>query len=335
MTVGERRGLAVTVTNRDSRVWDSDPAGPAPIRATGRWLTEAGVTVITDAPRTPFPQPLPPGDSMTIELDAAAPVRPGRYTLEVDVVEEGVRWFDCPARIEVEVRASPLRHARHVMARAWSRRPTARWRRRRTHSIPRVIHRIWLGDAPMPEEHRRFGENWRRHHPDWAMRTWTDRDLPRLVPGRVVRRARSHSETSNSMRYEILRRHGGVYVDTDVDCQRSIEPLLAGVEAFAAWESPHRLGNAVLGAVPGHPVFELAALESRLTLGTSIHSVESTGPGFLTLIAADRPLLTVFDTGLFYPFRWDEDERRNDSFPGAYAVHHWAKSWHRPGYPAD
>ena len=36
--------------------------------------------------------------------------------------------------------------------------------------IPRVLHRIWLGPEPLPEEHRAFGEGWARHHPDWEQR---------------------------------------------------------------------------------------------------------------------------------------------------------------------
>ena len=33
------------------------------------------------------------------------PTRPGRYLLEIDVVHEFVRWFACPVRVEIDVRA--------------------------------------------------------------------------------------------------------------------------------------------------------------------------------------------------------------------------------------
>ena len=36
---------------------------------------------------------------------------------------------------------------------------------------------------------------------------------------------------------------------------------------------------------------------------------------------------------LLYPYLWDEMDRRNEDFaetcPEAYAVHHWASSWHQ------
>jgi inositol phosphorylceramide mannosyltransferase catalytic subunit len=128
------------------------------------------------------------------------------------------------------------------------------------------------------------------------------------------------------LRYEILRRVGGIYADTDVECRRPFDPLLDDVDAFAAWETPYRLGSAVLGSVPGHAVFELAALEARVTVGTGLSNVEGTGPGFLTQIVAERPSVAVFDSELFYPYRWDEPHRRNEPFPDSYAVHHWAMS---------
>src|SRR5436190_16517529 len=98
--------------------------------------------------------------------------------------------------------------------------------------IPRIIHRVWLGAEPMPEDFRRYGESWRRHHPGWRMRLWTDEDLPELGDRRALERARHHAERANLVRYEVLRRFGGVYVDTDVECLRPIGPLLSGVRAF-------------------------------------------------------------------------------------------------------
>ena len=132
-----------------------------------------------------------------------------------------------------------------------------RWRAVR---IPRTIHRVWLGAAPMPDEHERFGETFAEHHRGWEMRLWTEPDLPMLGIAAIEHgRSRTHSELANLARYEILHRFGGIYVDTDVECRRSFTPLLGGIRAFAALESPGRVGNAVLGAIPGHPVFARAA----------------------------------------------------------------------------
>ena len=47
--------------------------------------------------------------------------------------------------------------------------------------IPRILHQIWLGGSPIPEEFLEFSAGWRRAHPQWDYRLWTDRRLPRLA----------------------------------------------------------------------------------------------------------------------------------------------------------
>jgi hypothetical protein len=182
----------------------------------------------------------------------------------------------------------------------------------------------------MPEEHERFGRSFAEHHPDWTMRLWTDEDLPALDITEANRaHARTPSELSNLVRYELLQRFGGVYVDTDVECRQSLTPLLRGIDAFAALELRGRVGNAVLGSVPGHPVFARAAQLTRQTLGVGPSSPEANGPYLLSLILEQEPTVAIFGAPLFYPYGWDEAERRDDAFPDAYAVHHWTLSWLR------
>lgn len=189
------------------------------------------------------------------------------------------------------------------------------------------MHRVWLGGA-LPREHRDWAASFDRHHPRWTSRLWTDADLGLLGIGDDdLARCRTPSEAANVARYEILHRFGGVYLDTDVECRGSLDPVLRGVRAFAALELPGRLGNAILGAMPGHPVFARAVREVRPAIGTGVHSAEGTGPGFLTRIAEREPGLTIFGPQRFYPYLWTEPHRRDEPFPDALLVHHWQMSW--------
>jgi SAM-dependent methyltransferase len=49
--------------------------------------------IVVDDGRAPLPQQLRPGEMITIKLAIKAPTEAGRYCLEVDLVQEGVRWF--------------------------------------------------------------------------------------------------------------------------------------------------------------------------------------------------------------------------------------------------
>ncbi len=313
------------VRNEGSERWPANLDERPQIRLSYRWLNHDGSIHTPEGPRSAFPRVVAPGERILAPLHVDAPAAAGDYVLEVDVVHEHVRWFDCACRVAVRVE-----HPRGLPAGGVRLRETAppRLRRWRTVRIPPTIHRVWLGERPMPEEHERFGRTFAQHHPDWEMRLWTDADLPALGIGAAERkRSRAHSELSNLVRYEVLHRHGGVYIDTDVECQRPLTPLLRGIDAFAALEVPGCIGNAILGSVPGHPGFARAARLARHTVGTGANSPDANGPHFLSLVFEQESNVAIFAARLFYPYLWDELERRHETFPDAYAIHHWTMSW--------
>src|SRR6266516_4079263 len=92
--------------------------------------------------------------------------------------------------------------------------------------IPRLFHWIWFGPQPLPEQHRRWIDGWLALHPGWEHRLWTDANRPTFLNEPQFLAADNFAEMADIARYELLYRFGGVYVDTDTECLRSIEPLL-------------------------------------------------------------------------------------------------------------
>ena len=182
---------------------------------------------------------------------------------------------------------------------------------------------MWLGGHKMPRELVEYGQTWRQHHPGWKFRLWRDRDLRRLVPSDAVARARHHVELSDLLRFEVLRRYGGVYVDTDFECLRPLDPLLEGERVVLGYEKPGRVGSAIVASVPGHPLLVDAAQQAEKTVGLGANSADATGPYLLTLLVRDYPDVRILPQKTFYPYGWDELERRDDEFPNSYGVHHW------------
>lgn len=203
-----------------------------------------------------------------------------------------------------------------------------------TAAIPRVFHRIWL-DGPEPAEQFGWLESWRRYHPTWQIRTWTDENLPPLQNQRWFDRAASPAQRSDIARYELLARYGGVYLDGDMEALQPIDPLLGGVEFFAASEDDVWINIAILGCVPGNETMRrlVAALPASIAANSDAGVNVQTGPQFFTRIvnhARSAPQaipVTVFPPALFYPYHFSEPHRSAGPFPGAYAVHHWAHNW--------
>ena len=128
--------------------------------------------------------------------------------------------------------------------------------------IPRVFHQIWLGEGPFPYAVER--ETWHRFHPGWEHRLWTERDLPGdLALTEAANLLRQPAERADILRLELLHRHGGVYLDADFECLKPVDPLLDGVSCFLGLLDSGRVSNAVIGAVPGHPLLAKAMAEVR------------------------------------------------------------------------
>jgi hypothetical protein len=207
-----------------------------------------------------------------------------------------------------------------------------------TPGIPRVIHRIWLGDHPMPVDFVAFGETWRALHPEWRQVLWTDHNLPPMTNQWVYDMSLSFAAKANVLRYEILNNFGGVYVDTDFECRKPIDELIENVECFVARQPEGLINNAIIGTPAGRPF--IAEVVRRLGIHAryvtdDIPSVTQSGPFFFTRVADGYPGLTVFGPELFYPYAWNERWRRDEAFPDAYAVHHWTLSGRAAELPSQ
>jgi mannosyltransferase OCH1-like enzyme len=185
----------------------------------------------------------------------------------------------------------------------------------------------------MPQEYEGYRESWRRHHPDWEMHLWTEESLPDdFVRPEAYERLRNPAERSDIIRLEVLFRFGGVYVDTDIECLRPIDPLLGedvhifagsvGQKIVGSKKIKNAINNAVIAGEAGHPVLERALRELRPVTEYGVDK-HGTGPWFLTEVLSDCPDVTLYPEEVFSPTTDAERER-------AYAVHHGAASWKTP-----
>ena len=201
--------------------------------------------------------------------------------------------------------------------------------------IPRIFHHIWVGPA-MPERLGPYVDSWQTVHPEWEHRLWTGFDD--LENQDLYDRAEEITPhvgqlRSDLARYELLHRHGGVYVDCDMEALRPLDGLL-DLRCFAGWERQDRwVNNAVLGCEPGHPLMRelIDAAPESIRRNAGARPNRMTGPHLLTPLARDRADVTVLPEATFYPYCWDELDRQGEEFPDSLAVHHWDNTRKRKG----
>ena len=99
---GSTRVVPVTLTNTGLATWDS--TGEHPVRFAYHWLlNDSDRAVDFEGARTIFPEPVPPGATVTLGAPVRAPGQPGRYRLMWDVAVEGRLWFSTEPDAELVV----------------------------------------------------------------------------------------------------------------------------------------------------------------------------------------------------------------------------------------
>jgi inositol phosphorylceramide mannosyltransferase catalytic subunit len=214
-------------------------------------------------------------------------------------------------------------------------------------AIPRLFHRVWLG-GPEPDWLRSLADTWAAH-PGWELRRWDDERVRELFPlhnqdvyDRAPELAPNHvgQLRSDVVRYELLHRFGGVYVDADFECLRPLDALLEGASCFAAWEVQDRwIANGLMGCERGHPF--LARLVDGLAANVRREAGHKpnrmTGPRYLTATwrRYGRREVKVLAQRLVYPYSFAEIAVHGpgDAFPGAYTAHHWLNKRRERGVP--
>jgi ubiquinone/menaquinone biosynthesis C-methylase UbiE len=62
-------------------------------------LDEHGDVISRDFRRIPLPEDIYPGDSRSLEIELPAPLEAGRYGLKIDLVAEGLLWFEAAGSV--------------------------------------------------------------------------------------------------------------------------------------------------------------------------------------------------------------------------------------------
>ena len=116
MEPGEQREIHVVVRNESAFAWSQSQSYP--LNVGNRWMDEHGVRILVhDDGRGRLPARLAPGEEARVTLAATAPEAAGWYRLDLDVVQEGVRWFQdlgrptCGVPVQVRSAGSPTSQA--------------------------------------------------------------------------------------------------------------------------------------------------------------------------------------------------------------------------------
>lgn len=125
-------------------------------------------------------------------------------------------------------------------------------------SIPKILHYCWFGGKPKPPLAEKCIRSWRKFCPDFEIREWNESNFDLEQVPAYVRQAYEAGRwafVTDYVRLRALTEVGGVYLDTDVEIVRPLEPFLKH-EAFAGFEHLERVQTGVLACRKGFPLFQ-------------------------------------------------------------------------------
>lgn len=85
--------------------------------------------------------------------------------------------------------------------------------------IPKIIHYCWFGKNPKPEVVERCIASWKAYCPDYEIVEWNESnyDVEANAFTKAAYEAKKWAFVSDMARLEIMAKHGGIYLDSDVE----------------------------------------------------------------------------------------------------------------------
>lgn len=227
------------------------------------------------------------------------------------------------------------------------------------------IHRVWINDnreLPYHVYKKEWIDSWEVLHPDWDFYTWDDdasrelleADYPWFLP--VYDQYTKYIYKADAIRYFIMHKIGGLYVDLDFECFKPVDGIFESESLcllsknpdngfFPQPHQPRNLVNSLMYSTPDHPFWK-HAIKRLLASRSQKFAMTKTGPllltrAYLSYIEDNEDDITLLGPKLFLPYlsnlsaREMGDETKvselnrkgRTHFPDAYAAHRWASYW--------
>jgi mannosyltransferase OCH1-like enzyme len=228
--------------------------------------------------------------------------------------------------------------------------------------IPEIIHQVWEGKtSPISELALQLAETWKKHHSGWQYELWNKERMESFVMENFPEMEKIYFgykydvQRWDVIRYLILYKIGGLYVDFDFECLNVFDDFIKDEKKcyFSMEPNEHCLAfnreiyfnNALMITPPNHVFFQniiehLCSASVSYTSNKFQDVMISTGPLMLTDLYdnfEEKQLIELFPPELVSPWSKREvllyrnnmidesvlDKKLND----AIAIHYFLGSW--------
>jgi len=206
--------------------------------------------------------------------------------------------------------------------------------------IPKIIHQLWIGTKPAPTK---FMNTWKEKHVGLGFEYifWNEEELKKRGMTLTLKDKIDSMEEINGkadiIRWEILEKYGGVFVDADSICIEPVDDTLLKCKAgcFAGYEQEQirkgLIATGTMGFPPHHLIVQRCIkwirenpVSQSLTQQRAWYNV---GPGLITRIVNDYSMhnqIKIFPSYYFLPRHYSGIEYKGHE--KVYAYQEWGST---------
>ncbi len=206
--------------------------------------------------------------------------------------------------------------------------------------IPKIIHLCWFGGQEKPPLIKHCIESWKKYCPDYEIMEWNESNFDIELSCDYVKEAYSERKwafVSDFVRLRALYEYGGIYLDTDMELVKPLDPFLEDY-GFLSFESRDTVCLGIIGTEKENPFIKML-LDEYYT----VHYFNEDGTqNMMTNVVRMRKYLednglrqngkkqvifnmTIYPQSYFLPYSFSMVFGRAPK--GAVAVHYGAGSW--------
>lgn len=207
--------------------------------------------------------------------------------------------------------------------------------------IPKIIHYCWFGKGELPELARKCISSWKEYMPECEIKEWNEDnfDVNMIQYTKDAYKNKKYAFVSDYARFYILQKHGGIYMDVDVELIKPLNDLLNDNEVILGFERIGKVNPGLICASKRNTEF----LNNMVEKYKELKFVNSDGSLNLTTIVKytsdylktkglknenEKQLVTgvtIYPIDYFCPIDMVTNELIITE--NTYSIHHFASSW--------
>ena len=205
--------------------------------------------------------------------------------------------------------------------------------------IPKCLNFIWVGRNEMPNDFKDNIKSWIKNHNKWKIKIWSDFDInpTNFINYNQIIKSTKMAQKADIMRYEIIYKYGGMYLDTDFKCYKNISSLIDNYELITCngdFECPDKQVCSIgfFAANKNNDLFKILVDNIKnINIGNKPIN-EETGPYYFGFHLNNKnyEFHNIVNPRLLYPNTYQEYHNNIDVTKyriNSYGEHMWANSW--------